>query len=192
MSRSRFLSITSSVALGLVACCGNSKPKPDAPCGPNGAPAVGLVASSTNPDLTLTYGNLTAGANNDCPDPSAPAGVVSLTISGPQTDGAGLVTMCIGRPDLLPQGLTLGFGTDAGVQLIDFDGSTENGCTYSLVTTPPTGTVSAGGECDNGAGSAGFSLTVSGTVTLMETCGPSTGTVTAALGGTVAISASAQ
>ena len=191
MSRSRFLSITSSVALGVVACCGNGKPKPDAPCGPNGAPAVGLVASSTNPDLTLTYGNLTAGANNDCPDSSAPAGVISLTISGQQTDGGGLVTMCIGRPDLLPQGLTLGYAsTDAGVQLIDFDGSTSNGCTYSLLSTPPTGTVSAGGECDNGSAASGFALTVSGTVTLMETCGPSSGQVTAALAGTVAVTPS--
>ena len=186
MSRSRFLSITSAIAL---AACGGGKPKPDAPCGPGGAPEVGLVASSTNPDVTLTYGNLVAGANNDWPAPAAPAGVVSLTISGPQTDGAGLVTMCVPRPDLLPQGLTLGYGSSAGVQLIDFDGSTSNGCTYSLLTTPPTGTLSSGGECENGSAASGFSLSVSGTVTLIETCGPSTGSLTASLAGLVAVSA---
>jgi hypothetical protein len=197
MSRSRFLSIISGGgAAAIVACSGgHSGPKPDGACGPGGAGTDGLVASSTNPDVMLTYGALQGGANNDCPDPSAPAGVVSYTISGSQTDngGGGLVTMCIPRPDLLPMGLTLGFaGSDsvAGVQLIDFDGAVlATGCTFSLSTVPPTGTVSASGECNDGTNAAGFAISVFGTVTLTETCagsGSSTGVVMS-LGGTIAV-----
>ncbi|HEY1557827.1 MAG TPA: hypothetical protein VGF94_23505 [Kofleriaceae bacterium] len=191
MSRSRFLSITSGGALAaFVACSGSSSPKPDAACGPGGAPVDGLVASSNSPSVTLTYGNLTGGANNDCPDAAAPAGVVSYTITGSQTDngGGGLVTLCIPRPDLLPHGLTLGYGSDAGVQLIDFDGSVQaTGCTYSLSTVAPTGTVSSSGECNNGTNAAGFALSFSGSMTLTETCITGTGAVVLSLGGQVAV-----
>jgi len=190
MSRSRFLSIISGGAVAaVVACSGSSSHKPDAACGPGGAPVDGLVASSTSPAVTLTYGNLQGGANNDCPDPSAPAGIVSYTIMGSQTDnGGGLITMCIPRPDLLPNGLQLGFGSDAGVQLIDFDGSVQaTGCTYSLSVVAPTGTVSSGGECNNGSNAAGFSLSVSGSVTLTQTCAGGSGAIVLQLGGTVAV-----
>ena len=86
MSRSRFLSATSLVVAALAqGGCGDDS------CGPGGASDVGLVAGSDM--VTLTYGHLTAGANNDCPAADAPAGVVSLTISGTQTDGTGLVTL---------------------------------------------------------------------------------------------------
>ena len=36
--------------------------------------------------LTLTYGNLASGRNNDCSASGAPAGVIRLTIHGTQPD----------------------------------------------------------------------------------------------------------
>src|SRR5215467_6481382 len=57
----------------------------DDSCGPGGAPATGMVAGGSG--VTMTYGQFTASPNNDCPDSSAPAGVVSLSIEGLQTDG---------------------------------------------------------------------------------------------------------
>jgi hypothetical protein len=176
--RSAFLSVTSAL---LVGGCSSGPAKPDAFCGPGGASTSGLVASGTG--FTLTFGNLTAGANNDCPDPAAPAGVVSLTIFAHQTDGTGLVTLCVKRPDKLAGGLAL----DTDVEVVDANG-TAGGCTFSIDrTTPPTGTASSTGECNGGTGQAGFALTVDGTMQLTRTCGATMDSVAATFQGTVAV-----
>lgn len=156
MQRSLFLSITS--ALVAASGCGDDS------CGPMGAPASGLVASSA--DVMLTYGNFSSGANNDCPDPMAPSGVVSLTITGSQVSTGSLVTFCVPRPDMLRAGVPIG----TGLRIIDFNGEA-NGCGYCLSpSSVPDGTAQAEGICDNGTNSAGFSLTLNGHIVLSEVC----------------------
>src|SRR5262245_8628106 len=107
MSLSRFPSSTSLflafVGLAGAPGCGSG----DDSCGPGGAPDAGAVASGSG--VTVTYGHLNGSPNRDCPDAAAPANVISLSIHGTQTDGTGLITLCIGRPDLLTkQALTFG------------------------------------------------------------------------------------
>jgi hypothetical protein len=175
MRRLLFLSSIS----GLVATgCGDDS------CGPGDAPKTGLLASSA--DVTLTYGNLTAGANNDCPDPDAPAGVVSLTIGGTQTDGTAIVTFCLPRPDQLAQ-MDLQLGT--GLRIIDFNGE-KDGCMFTIEgTRPVTGTVHATGLCDNGKDSAGFALGIDGNISLRRNCPTMTDTIAVTLEGKVAVAA---
>jgi hypothetical protein len=173
MSRSLFLSITSVMALW---GCGND-------CGPMGASDVGLVASSDM--VTLTYGHLSASANNDCPAAGAPAGVVSLTIAGVQTDGTGLITLCVPRPDQLAS-MALPLGSD--VKVVDASGDYMS-CTFALDTTRiPTGTVKGAGMCGNGTDHAGFQLVFDGGLPLRRTCGATLDSVAVTLRGTIAVS----
>ena len=171
MWRLLFLSIISS---------GCSSPS----CGPMGAFELGLTASASADNINLVFGDLAAGANNDCPDPSAPANVISLTINGAEMGGAGIVTFCIGRPDELAGGLPLG----SGVKVVDLN-ATDATCSYAVdATIPPSGTVTGQGVCDNGTNSAGFALVFDGFVSLKRTCGATVDTVSVQLKGTVAVS----
>lgn len=161
----------------------------DDSCGPGGAPDTGLVASSSA--VTLSYGQLTGGLNNDCPASDAPAGVTSMTIGGPQQGGQGLITLCVGRPDLLgKQALALGFDAAAPVRIFDLTGSS-NGCTFKVDRTmPATGMAQASGLCGNGSDAAGFALAVDATVSLTRTCGATVDSVPVMLHGRVAVAAS--
>ncbi|HEY5947246.1 MAG TPA: hypothetical protein VIV40_17200 [Kofleriaceae bacterium] len=151
-------------------------------CGPGSAPKTGLLASSA--DVTLNYGNLTSSANNDCRDPTAPAGVISLTIDGTQTDAAQLITFCIPRPDQL-MAMDQPLGT--GLKIIDFNGE-KDGCMYSLEPTRPvTGTVHVTGMCDNGTNSAGYALGIDGNISLRRVCTTTTDTIAVTLQGLVAV-----
>jgi hypothetical protein len=164
-----------SLVLATAAGCGDDS------CGPGDAPDTGLVASSSV--VTLTYGNLTSGANNDCPDPMAPSGVVSLSIGGTQMGTSSLITFCIPRPDQLTAGVPIG----SGFRIIDFNGEAD-GCTFALATgSVATGTASAKGLCDNGTHEAGYALTVNGNLVLRRTCPTMTDMVPVALSGTVAV-----
>lgn len=177
-SRSLFLSVIS-----LASGCSDDS------CGPGDAPKVGLVAGSV--DVTLTYGNMTSRAGNDCPDTSAPAGVVAVSIEGAQTDGTGLITLCVPRPDLLVQGgRSLGTTiSTADIRIIDLHGSSGT-CTYALDSSrPPTGTGGAAGVCGNGTDKAGFALVLDGAISLRRTCGATIDTVAVKLTGTVAVPA---
>ena len=175
----RFLSSTS---LALLAGC----PSDGDSCGPEGAPAMPITAS--NAEVTLTYGNLSSLSGNDCPDPAAPSGVISLSIEGTQVGGSGLLTLCIPRPDLLPDGRTLGTTASMGqLRVIDFSGMANN-CTFALDgTMPPTGTGTGTGVCKNGTDKAGFALELTGTVNLRRTCGATVDTVALTLAGKVAV-----
>jgi len=191
-SPSPFRSRTDALGLALAALatlpgCGGGDT-----CGPGSAAESGLVASAAG--VTLTFGAMTAGQNNDCPAADAPAGVISLTIRGGQTDdvgsgSAGRVTMCVSRPDLLGS-TQLALGPDVGgseVRLIDL-GGTSNGCSFALDPTRlPTGTVTATGLCGNGSDAAGFALVVAGAASLTRTCGAVVDTVGVTLTGTVAV-----
>jgi hypothetical protein len=184
MSRSPYRS-SISVALGAsalalgAACCGGGET-----CGPGMAAANGLSLAGSG--INVEYTMLGAHVNNDCPDPAAPSGVVSLTISGTQDGAAFPVTLCIPRPDKLSSGpLTL--GTD--VKIIDLGADIGGGCTLARDTTQmPTGTVSATGLCGNGKDKAGFALIFdNGVVPMKRTCGAQVDVLNLALTGTVAV-----
>lgn len=176
MQRSLFLSSTS-LALVLVSACGDDE------CGPGDATNTGIVASSA--DVTLVFADITSGRNNDCPSTGAPEGVISLTLEGKQTDGPGLLTLCIGRPDLLQEGsIPLGV---SGAQIIDLNGMKDN-CSYAYDSTRPvTGTVTSAGLCDYGDNAAGYALTVDGAVSMTRNCGGTMDTIAVTFDGTTAI-----
>jgi hypothetical protein len=165
----------------------------DDSCGPSDAPATGLVATngSTTDPATMTFGNLTGGLNGDCPDPSAPSGVTSLTLQGTQTDSGatGFVTICISRPDLLTkQAQTLGLdASGAPALLIDVTGNAAN-CNLSIDrTVAASGTITADGLCSNGADAAGFAVAVDGTLSLTRMCATKTDSIAVTLKGRVAV-----
>ncbi|MBV8756350.1 MAG: hypothetical protein JO257_03680 [Deltaproteobacteria bacterium] len=178
MWRSLFLSSTS--LLCFVACSDDG-----GSCGPKGAAAFGLGASNGS-DVSLTYGNLSSGANNDCPDPAAPAGVISLTLSGQQSGGTGIITFCIPRPDLLATTPgRLGFD----VKIIDLTGDA-NSCMLKIDSTAvPSGMVTSDGICKNGQDKAGYALAFNGHIVFTRTCAGTSDSVPAQLSGTVAVTA---
>lgn len=157
-------------------------------CGPGDAPATGLVAS--NDTVSLTYGELTGLLGNDCPDPAAPEGVISLSVEGHQAGGAGgRITFCIPRPDLLMEGdRTLGTAlSGADVRIIDLGGTADN-CTFSFNSAQvPTGAARATGVCGNGDSPEGFALSIDGALSLRRTCGATMDTVSVTLRGRVAV-----
>lgn len=158
-------------------------------CGPGGAPGTGLLASRDA--VTLTYGNLTGGLNNDCPASDAPTGVISLTIHGTQTDGSGQITLCVARPDLLAkQALTLGHDVaGAAVRVIDLAG-TATSCSFTIDRAQPvTGTATSSGLCGNGNDPAGFALVLDGALSLTRTCGATVDSIGVTLRGRVAVAA---
>lgn len=178
MSLSRFLLCTSLATAGAAGCSDDN-------CGPRGAPAVGIVASDSG--VTMTYGNFSGSPNNDCPDPAAPSGVISLTIVGTQSDGTGLLTLCVGRPDLLASGAPA-FGPDPGqIHVIDFNG-TANNCTLTIdKTQPPSGVAASSGMCGNGSDAAGFAIQFNAAFIFKRTCGATIDSPLLAVRGLVAV-----
>jgi hypothetical protein len=180
-SVSRFLSIIS-LALACASCDGD-----EATCGPGDA---GDELSIDAEGVELVYGALEYGQNNDCPEPDAPAGVISLTIAGEEVGGGvGRFTLCIGRPDLLAtQELLLGpDDAGVGVRVVDVTGDID-GCTYSFDdSVPPTGSATAPGLCGAGADLSGFALVIDGTVTLERDCGGVIDSIEVAISSRVAV-----
>lgn len=179
ISRSLFLS-----TISVLAGCGDD----NSSCGPAGASAAGLIAG--NDQVTLTYGAMTGGLNHDCPDPAAPDGIDSLTIQGAQTDGSGIITFCVPRPDQLAMGkvaLALDVPGSLDIHIIDVIGDA-NSCDFSFDRTlPPTGTAEASGLCGNGSSAAGFALIVDGALSLTRKCGTTMDKVSVTLRGKVAV-----
>jgi hypothetical protein len=185
MQRLRFLS-SISVAL-LVGCGSEGCSGDDGSCGPGDAPDKGLLAGDQ--DQMLTFGSLVSSANNDCPDPSAPSGVTSLTIGGTQSDGTGLLTLCIPRPDMLAASVPLGGAAAPApdVRIIDLSG-TAMGCDYAFESARPvSGTVLGRGVCDNGNDSSGYALVIDGHISVKRTCPTSMDTIAVNFNGTVAV-----
>lgn len=179
MQRSLCLSLISA-ALAASGCS-------DDACGPGGASSTGLTASSA--DVTLAYGGLTFLAGNDCPDPDVFPDIISLSLEGFQTGGAGRITLCVPRPDRLMSGnRTLGDSMSmADVRIIDLNGDV-GGCAYTFDDArPPTGTATATGVCANGTDPAGFALALDGVVSLTRTCGAVSDTIEVTLAGEVAV-----
>lgn len=188
MSRSRFLLATSLAgALSLswaAAGCGDDP----ASCGPGSIASPGV--SATGGSITLSFGQFTSGINNDCPSPGTPAGLISVTVFGTQTNGTGMLTLCVSRPDLLagqPQPLVEDVPGSAGVLVVDIDG-TLDGCEFSIDTDQPiSGTATTQGLCGNGTDPAGFALEVHGALTLTRTCGTTVDTLAIQLDGRVPV-----
>ena len=173
----RFLS-----SISLAACSSDGSS-----CGPDDAPTGPIHATAAS--VTLDYENLSSLSGNDCPDPAAPQGVISLSIEGMQMGGAGgRLTFCIPRPDLLDKGRALGSTAGMGeARVIDFSGMA-GGCSFAYDSTmPPTGTMTATGICKNGTAKEGFALDISGMVTLRRTCGATIDSVTVMVTGKVAV-----
>ncbi len=151
-------------------------------CGSGGAPAGDLEVAATG--LSLRYQDLRARPNNDCPDPAAPAGVISLTLSGTTAgNDQAFVTFCVPRPDLLEGSRALG----TEVQVVDVFGS-DSTCSYrQLRGSVPSGTVTASGVCSAGRDPAGFALDFAGEVSIERTCGANKDTLRATLTGKIAV-----
>lgn len=154
-------------------------------CGSGGAPTGDLEVAATG--LSLRYQDLRARPNNDCPDPAAPAGVISLTLSGTTVgNDQAFVTFCIPRPDLLEGARALG----TEVQVVDVFGS-DSSCSYrQLRGSTPSGTVTASGVCSAGRDPAGFALDFAGEVSIERTCGANKDTLRATLTGKIAVAPS--
>lgn len=154
-------------------------------CGAGGAPAGDLEVAATG--LALRYQDLRARPNNDCPDPAAPAGVISLTLSGTSTgDEQAFVTFCVPRPDRLEGPRALG----TEVQVVDIFGA-DASCSYrQLRGSTATGTVTASGVCSAGRDPSGFALDFAGEVTIERTCGAAKDTLRATLTGKLAVTPS--
>jgi hypothetical protein len=113
--------------------------------------------------------------------------VESLTVQGMQQDGPGLLTLCIPRPDKFSTG-TIPLGT-AGVRIIDLNGMVDD-CMYAFDSSRiVTGNVFAKGVCDNGADSAGYSLSIDGNVSMTRMCTTMSDTIAVALDGRAAVTA---
>lgn len=175
------LCLSSTSVLALAGC-----PSDGESCGTDGAPTDGIVATAGAD--TLTFGSLSSLSGNDCPDPAAPASVVSLSIEGTLVGGTGRITFCIPRPDLLADGRQLGATSNmAEMRLVDFTGEA-NGCTFARDTAmPPTGTGTGTGVCNNGTDPAGFALALTGTIHAKRTCGATTDDVALTVSGKVAV-----
>lgn len=180
-SSTRALALACAAGLSLGASCDG-----DPECGTGGAPASGIVAAGDQ--ANLEFGNMTAGENNDCPAADAPEGVISVTIQAVQTNGTGLFTLCIERPDKLNSTQALGLNmAGTPVHVVDVTGMS-SGCSFELDTTvTPTGTARAEGACANGVDPAGFALVLDGTISLERTCGATVDTIPATLSGRVAV-----
>ena len=153
----------------------------DDTCGPGDAPGDGMLLSGSG--VEVRYHQAIGAVNNDCPDPAAPEGVISLTISMTQVSGADQITLCVGRPDRLTETLTL--GTD--VEVVDVGGES-GGCILSRnTTTPASGTVRADGICENGTDPAGFALEIQGQVSVDRDCSGSVDTLRLDLVGLISV-----
>lgn len=172
------------VMIALVAGC----PADDA-CGPGDAPGDGLTV--TGGGVSLRYHQMTASPNNDCPDPQAPEGVVSLTLTALQTTGGDALVLCVPRPDMLESDLPVVAATPTHAAAIEVQNvnATDAGCTITAnATTAPTGTGHAEGICADGTDPAGFALLISGQVSVDRDCSGTIDTLRLDLAGTISVS----
>lgn len=174
--------------IGLLAGCADERV-----CGAGDAPAAGVTATIGN--ASITYGNFTASANNDCP--ASDGDRTSITIDGVQTDPTpGMpyhMTLCLPRPGQLG-GAPVALDDAALVELIDVWAELPDGCRVQLDhATPPTGTIELLGYCyDQGSQSYedGYAMKLDATITGERICdGLPREPVTLALSGTVAVQA---
>jgi hypothetical protein len=170
---------TPGICLGLVAATAGC-PGDDTVCGPPAGAGDGITV--TGDGETFRFGELTAAANNDCPAPGSPAGLVSVTVIGQQVAPAGdaVFTLCLPRPDLLEAGsggVTVPLDpdnhpaeADDRVHVIDVQADLGGGCRWTLDASAPRGTATFEGLCGAAVRSEPWALAVSGEVSVIETC----------------------
>lgn len=181
------------LGLGLATSAGCSDDGGDS-CGPSDEASSELVLGDLDgKGVELRFHQLRARVNNDCPAADAPAGVISLTLSGVAVGGTTPLTFCVPRPDLLAGARPLGKDGStnfAEVQVIDVTGAA-GGCTIRLLRTgTPRGSVIASGVCDNGRDANGFQLDFAGEVDVERTCGTTVDVLRMSLNGKVAVTPS--
>mgnify|MGYP001765286597 CR=1 FL=1 len=179
--RSRPGAIRTAAALVLALCNTNcSGPS----CGPDDEPtSVGFTIDAARID----YQTFTAGANNDCPAPDAPAGVVSLSIHAQQTGSGRPLTLCIPRPDLLESNRVLDVATM--VDVVDVS-AIDAACVYTLAPgTTSGGSIQVEGMCDDGTHPDGFRLTMDLAVQVRRDCAGTITTESAMVTGSASVAA---
>lgn len=168
-------------------------------CGPAEVADDGIVATTASPApaVQVTWSDLAASANNDCPPPGgAGSGVISLTIEGVQSDppGAARFSLCLPRPDEIGTA-AVSLADDTLVQLGNTSAALEDGCLVRLDRSgdaAATGTIAFTGFCADGTDPAGFAVALDGTVPVEIVCDADGGTseaATATLSGTAVVSA---
>jgi hypothetical protein len=175
-SPSRFLSVTS-LAL-VLAGCGDD----DGTCGPGEEPAGGVTVEA------VTFGDLRAGANNDCPTDGHPT---AITIQGGQVDPAvdgQFLVLCLPRPDEIGSD-PISFDDTDRVQVVDFFGQDEGDCELRFDRSRPAtaGAVTFAGFCDDGVHGDGFAISLSGSLPFTRDCGDGPDEIIAGLGGRAAV-----
>lgn len=163
------LGAAAACVLGSAGCGGE-----DAVCGPADAPPAGatVAVDGAAGDATVAYGAFTSSPNNDCPPPEG--GPTSLTIEGTQTDLAPgerfSMVLCLPRPDEIG-GEPIALDDDRLVQLVDVNARLDGGCTVRLDSaTPPGGTITFAGYCDDGNAGSGYAITFDGSAAGTRTC----------------------
>ncbi|MEZ4362641.1 MAG: hypothetical protein R3B48_20790 [Kofleriaceae bacterium] len=165
--------------LATVAACSSDAPM----CGPPAGATAASMVTAVGGGVTLAFHQLRARRNNDCPAPDAPAGVVSVTISGVQVGGTAPLTLCVPRPDLLRGARQIG----VELELIDMS-AVVDACSYRLaLPIAATGAVTATGVCDDGRAPAGFGLDFDVQAAVERTCGQTRDTLQMTLTGLVPV-----
>ena len=177
-----------SLALAALGACGDDG---GPVCGPGDAPADGLTL--TIDGEAITFGGFTASVNNDCT--IAASGVISVSIHGQQVGGAGAITLCLPRPDLIDEGADIAIvgarlPPDAAdrVQLVDASATLASGCTVLRdPAVAPAATARFLGYCGDGSGASGYALGWRGTVPLRRSCPAGMDAISGTAGGRVAV-----
>ena len=163
-------------------------------CGPGEIETAGITAVATTPELNVVWGELEASANNDCPPPGgAGSGAISLTLDGRQLDPAGdsRLTLCLPRPDQIGAG-PAALADESLVQIINTNADLGDGCRLQLDrNAAASGTITFAGFCADGTDSAGFAISVAGTIPIVVLCdrdgGSGEESGTAMIGGTAIV-----
>ena len=147
----------------------------DASCGPGDLEGGALSLATATSGPALTFAELHAGANNDCP--LSEAAPTSISIQGQQTNAGatGFLTLCLPLPaDVTPTPIS--FDDTDHIVIFDFRGQDADGCTLRVDRQGDlsSGLVSIEGFCDNGTHPSGFAISLSGTLPFVRTC-PSEG-----------------
>jgi hypothetical protein len=168
--------------LAVLAGCGD-----DDSCGPGDEEAPGLRVEA------VTFGDFAASANNDCP-PSAGQHPTAVTIQGEQVEPAvsgQFLVLCLPRPDLIDD-QPVSLVDSERIELVDLFGQDADGCQIRFDDTaqPGSAAVTVHGFCDNGTDSAGFAVSMTGTLPVTRTCdGDPPAAESAPLGGRAVVEA---
>lgn len=168
-------------AIALAGCGGGSGGGGE--CGPDIATGV-MTATDADDTVALELDNFVALPADQCPDPAAPEGTISLTIRGSHVESGGAFVICVPRPDRLQATGHAGAGE---IELSGFE-ATQDGCSFE--PSPGAGGfggLDVGGFCDGGADPAGFRMSTSIQISTRRDCAGTVTTVQLLFAGTVEV-----